>query len=100
MDLSVRFATVASGDAVPIDTLDEGRRHPVTLAHRQVTVRTVYSADLVGRPSNIKVFLPERFTEVFQDNDIELNNNDTRIYHLVYHDRYPNGRSYKLILDY
>ena len=43
--------------------------------------------------NDVRVFLPKRFTEVFQDGDIELINNGTLAYHLVYHGRYPNGRS-------
>ena len=101
MDLAACLAKVASGNIVLIYTLDVGRRYPVSNAHRQ---ETLYGPSIlvtlwVDPPNDVKMYLPKRFTEVFQDGDIELINNDTRTYHLVYHGRYPNGRSYKLTLE-
>ena len=98
--MAARFAKVASGNIVPIDTLDVERRYPVTCARQQ---ETQYGPSIlltlwIDPTSDVKVYLPKCFTEVFQDSDIELINNGTRTYHLVYHGRYPNGRSYKLSL--
>ena len=49
--------------------------------------------------TNIRVFLPKRFAEVFLDSDIESINNGTRVYHLISHGRTPNGRSFRLSLE-
>ena len=101
MDLSARFALVASGNVVRITTLEEGRRYPVTYAQRQQTqYGTSILLTLQYEPtSNVKVYIPKRFTEVFQDEDIEHINKGTRSYHLVYHGRYPNSRSFRLTLE-
>ena len=100
MDLTTRFAKVASGNIAPIDTLEVGRRYLVTHAQRQ---KTQYGPAIlvtlqIDPTNNVGVFLPKRFTDVFRHSDIELINNSTRAYHLVYHGRYPDGRSYKLTL--
>ena len=101
MDLSPRFAKLASGNIAPIDTLEVGRRYLVTHAQRQ---ETQYGPDIVVTmridPTNdVKVFVPKHFTDVFGDSDIDLINIGTHTYHLVSHGRYPNGRSYKLTLE-
>ena len=101
MDRVTRFARVTSGNIMPNDTLDVGRRYPVTHARRQESqyrpsILLILSVD----PTNdVKVYLLKRFMDVFQDIDIELINAATRSFHLVYHGRYPNGRSYKLTLE-
>jgi hypothetical protein len=101
MNLTARFALVASGDVVRLTTLDEGRRYPVTFAQRK---ESQYGPSILltlrnDPTSNVKEYLPKRFTEVFQDGDIEHINTETRSYHLVYHGRYPNSRSFKLTLE-
>ena len=102
MDLSARFAQVASSDITHINTLDVGRRYRLTYTRRQ---ETRYGSAIlltlrVDPPTNsIKVYLPARFTEVFLDEDIIQINNDTRTYHLVYHGLYPNGRSFHRTLE-
>ena len=102
MDLSARFAQVASGNVVGVNTLDEGRRYPVTFAQRQ---QTQYGPSIlptlrVDPTTNVKIYLPKRFTEVFQDDDIGQINTSARCYHFVFHGRYPNSRSFKLTLEY
>ena len=101
MDLAARFAKVAPGNIATIDTLEVGRRYLVTHAQRQETQygQAVLVTLRINPTNDVRVFLPKCFTEVFQDGDIELINNGTRAYHLVYHGRYPNGRSYKLTLE-
>ena len=101
MDLAPRFAKAASGNIVPIDTLEVGPRYLVTHAQRQETqYGLAVLVTLRNEPTNdVRVFLPKRLTDVFQDSDIELFNTGSRTYHLVSHGRYPNGRSYKLALE-
>ena len=92
---------MASGNIAPIDNLDVGRRYLMTHAERQGTrYGPAILVTLRIDPTNdVRVFFPKRFTDVFRDSDIELINTGTRTYHLVSHGRYPNGRSYKLVLE-
>ena len=101
MDLTVRFAKVASGNIASLDALTVGRRYLITHAQRQVTqYRPSVLVILRIVPTNdVRVFLPKLFTDVFLDSDIELINTGTRTYHLVSHGLYPNGRSYMLTLE-
>ena len=100
MDLTARFAKVASGNIASLDTLIVGRRYFATHAQRQETIRTVHSGDPETRPYRRRQGVPpKRFTNVFLESDIELINTGTRTYHLVSHGRYPNGRAYKLTLE-
>ena len=101
MDLSERFALVASGNVVRANTLEEGRRYAVTFAQRQ---KTQYGQSIlltlpVDLASYVKIFLPKRYTQVFQDEDIVHINNGTRSYNLLYYGRYPGSRSFKLTLE-
>ena len=100
MDLAACFAKLASGNILPIDTLLVGRRYPVTHVQRQETpygLANVVTLQ-IDPTYDVRVFLLKRFTDVFQDSNIELFNIGTRTY-LVSHGRYPNGRSYKLALE-
>ena len=101
MDLSVRFALVATVNIVRINTLEEGRRYVVTFAQRQGIQygQSILLTQRVDPTNNVKIYLPKRYTDVFQDEDIEHINNGTRSYKLVYHGRYPNSRSLKLTLE-
>lgn len=102
MDLSARFAQVASSDITHINALDVGRRYHVTYARRQETrygLGILLTLRVNPPTNNIKVYLPARFTDVFLDADIDHINNGTRTYHLVYHGLYPNSRSFHLTLE-
>ena len=96
MDLSARFVQVASGNVVRVKTLDEGRWYAVTFAQRQDTQyrHSLLLTPRVDLTNSVKVYLPKRFTEVFQGEDIEHINTGTRSIHLVYHGRYPGSRSF------
>ena len=72
MDLSEKFALVASGVIVRIDRLQEGRRYAVTFAQR---LQTQYGQSMLltlrmDCENNVKLFLPKRYTEVFKDEGI------------------------------
>ena len=101
MDLAARFAKVASGNIAAIDTLEVGRRYLVTHFQRQETQYgpAILATLRIDATSDVRVLLPKRFKDVFRDSDIDLIDTGTRIYHLVSHGRYPNGRSYKLTLE-
>ena len=101
MALSACFAEVASANVVRVNTLDEGRRYPVTYAQRQDTQYgpSILLTLRVDPTNSVTIYHPKRFTEVFQDGDIEHINTGTRSYHLVYHGRYPGSRSFKLTLE-
>ena len=98
MDLMARFAKAASGNIASLDTLTIGRRYLITHAQRQVTQYgpTILVTLRLDPTDDVRVFLPNRFTDVFLESNIELINTGTRTYYLVSHDRYPNGRAYKL----
>ena len=102
MDLVARFGRVSSGNIGSLDNLALGKRYPVTRAVRQTTqYGPTILVTLWDDSSNahIRVFLPKRFAEVFEDGDIESINNGTRQYYLISQGRTPNGRSFKLALE-
>ena len=98
--LTARFAKVASGNIASLDTLIVGR-YLVTHVQRQETQYgpAILVTLRIDPTNDVRVFLPKRFTAIFLDCDIELINTGTHTYHLVYHGRYPNGRSYKVTLE-
>jgi len=101
MDLSEKFALVASGIIVRINTLEEGRPYAVTLAKSLQTQYGQYILlTLRVDADSVEIFLPKRYTEMFRDEDIEHINNGTLSDSLVYNGRYPGCRSYKLSLEY
>ena len=102
MDLVTRFSRVSSGNIASLDNLTPGKRYPVTRAVRQTTqYGPTILITLWDDPTNahMRVFLPKRFAEVFEDSDIESINNGTRQYYLISQGRTPNSRSFKLALE-
>jgi len=102
MDLVTRFDRVASGNIASLENLVVGKRYLITQAVRQTTqYGPTILVTLRDDPTNasIKVFLPKRFAEVFEDADIDSINEGVRHYHLISHGRTPNGRSFKLTLE-
>ena len=78
-----------------------GKRYPLTHAVRQTTQYgpTILVTLWEDPATNLRVFLPERFAEVFLDTDIDAINDGTRQYHLISQGRTPNDRSFKLSLE-
>ena len=117
MDLISRFRQVSTGAAVPqtdmaglfgrtaaipIPLLEQGRRYPVIHAHR---ITTPYGPTVMltlgATPSMfIKVFLPARFTPVFEDTDITSINDGTNTYHFVFLGRRHVSGAYILSLEH
>jgi len=102
MDLVARFSRVSSGNIASLDNLTLGKRYPITRAVRQTTqYGPTILVTLWDDPTkaNIRVFLPKRFAEVFEDGDIDSINSGTCQYYLISQGRTPNGRSFKLALE-
>jgi len=64
---------IASGQIVQIHTLDMGRPYPVTFARRLTNQfgPTVLLTPQAEENININVYLPRRYAEWFDDQDIE-----------------------------
>ena len=104
MDLVTRFDRVASGNIASLENLVVGKRYLITQAVRQTTqygptILVTLCDDPTDASASIKVFLPKRFAEVFEDADINSINQGVRHYHLICHGRTPNGKSFKLTLE-
>ena len=117
MDLIARFQQVAEGVPVPqadpaarfgraaavlISNLRKGKRYPVTLAQR---ITTPYGPSImltlqVDPSHTVNVFLPKRFTSVFEDADFENINTSDLKYHLVFQGYHPIGHWYRLSLKH
>ena len=99
-DPAACFGRRASNNAVPIGTLEVGRRYPITHATLLTTPHgPTVKLDLAVNPStNVAVFLPNRFTAIFQTSDLELINEGKQTFHFVYHGRYDVGLAYILSL--
>jgi hypothetical protein len=102
MDLFARFARVTASNIVRVNTLEVGKRYPINYAQRQETIYgpSVLLSLHVGDSEDVKVFLPKRFSLVFEDDDITKINNGTLSLLLVYHGLYLGSRVYKLTLEH
>ena len=102
MYLVARFNRVSSGNIASLDNLTLGKLYLITRAVRQ---KTQYGPTILvtlwddPTNANMRVFLPKRFADVFEDSDIDSINNGTYQYHLISEGRTPNGRSFKLALE-
>ena len=69
MDLSEKFQLVSSSSIARLRTLEENKRYPKTFALRLQTQfgLSVLLTLRVDSESNVKIFLPKRYTEVFKD---------------------------------
>jgi len=99
-DPAACFGRRASDNAVPIGTLEVGRRYPVSHATLLTTPHgpTVKLDLAVDLSTNVAVFLPKRFTAIFETSDFQLINEGTQTFHFVYHGRYDLGLAYILSL--
>ena len=99
-DPAARFGRWASDNAVPIGTLEVGRRYPITHASLFETAHgPTVKLDLAVDPStHIAVFLPKRFTSIFQPADLQFINERTPPLYFVYYGRYNVGLAYVLCL--
>ena len=86
MALSTSFQAVALGDIVRIDTLEIDRGYPVVFARRLTTQygETILLTLQMGDGGNIRIYMPKRYAEYFEDTDIEDINNSVKLYKLFY----------------
>ena len=72
---------VASGPEVQIHTLDLNRPYPIVYARRTTTQfgPTVLLTLQAEENTNNKIYLPRRYAEGFDDQDIEDNNEGKKI---------------------
>ena len=86
LTLSQHFFNIASGQVVSIHTLEMDRPYPVLFARRWhsqygptvlVTLRTEENI-------NVKIYLPKRYADRFDDQDIEDINTNNKQYIFIY----------------
>ena len=101
-DPAACFGRRASDNAVPIGTLEVGRRYLVTHATLLETPHgpTVKLNLEVDPSTNVAVFLPKRFTAIFKTSNLELINEGNPKFRFVYHGRYYVGLAYMLSLEH
>jgi len=99
MNLSQQFHLVASGQVVQLRTLDINKPYPVLYARRLIT--QYGSSVLVTLQSeegiNVKIYLPKRYSDVFEDSDIEDINTGRKLYKLIYRGR--RGSAYVIHME-
>jgi hypothetical protein len=101
MNLCERFAKASSSRSVNISTLEKEKPYPVIGAER---VHTKYEISIVlamKAPSAdaVREFLPTRFTFIFPDVDIDMNNGGMIKTILVYHGICKKINAYQLSLE-
>ena len=100
MALSTNFQAVASGDIVRIDTLEIDRGYRVVFARRLTTQygETVLLTLQKEGEQNVRVYMPKRYAECFEDTDIEEINNSVIQYKLFY--RGKQGSTFLLNMEF
>ena len=100
-NIAARFAKMTTRDAVSINKLEVGRRYLVTRVTKQATKYgpTVMLVLKVDPSEIVKVFLPERFTAVFEAADMDRINDGVLPYYFVFHGRCPVGLYFILALE-
>jgi hypothetical protein len=102
MELFAGFARVSASNINRVNTVEVEKRYPIKYAQRQETIYgpSVLLSLHVGDSDDVKVFLPKRFSLVFEDEDITKITNGTLSLNLVYHGLYLGSRAYKLNLEH
>jgi len=89
-------------DITHISSLEEDRKYPIEHADR-VTTRSGDTILLSIRDDAAdricKVFLPQRYTAVFKDDDVLAINDGFAVWHLVSKGRCPNSNAYQLAIE-
>jgi len=85
MNLAQQFHLVASGQVVQLHTLDINKPYPVQYAQRLTTqfVSTVLATLNSEEGNNVKIYLPKRYANVFEDSGFEDINNGRKHYKLI-----------------
>ena len=77
MALSQKFRDAVSGVAVNVSSLYVDTLSCITRRTCRKEIRTIYTSDDSGGKSNIKVFLPRRYSAVFTVVDMAVINDQT-----------------------
>ena len=86
-------------DITHISSLEENLKYPIERADRVKTrfgEAILLSIRYVAGDRLYKVFLPQRYTAVFKDDDVLAINNGFAVWHLVSKGRCPNSKAYEL----
>ena len=94
--MSQNFYSIASGQVVSIHTLEIDRPYPVLFARRWHSQYgpTVLLTLRAEENINVKIYLPKRYADGFDDQDIENINTNKKQYKFIYKGR--SGSAYVL----
>ena len=101
MALAKRFNEVTC-DITHISSLEENRKYPIEHADRVTTKfgeTILLSIRDVAVDRLCKVFLPQRYTVVFKEDDALAINDEFAVWHLVSKGRCPNSNAYQLAIE-
>ena len=101
MALDKRFNEVTC-DITHFSSLEEILKYPMQRADRFKTrfgEAILLSIRDVAADRLCKVFLPQRYTAVFKDDDVLAINDGFAVWHLVSKGRYPDSNAYQLAID-
>jgi len=101
MALAKRFNEVTC-DITHISSLEENLRYPIERADRVKTrfgEAILLSIRDVAADRLCKVFLPQRYTAVFKDDDVLAINDGFAVWHLISKGRIPDSNAYQLAIE-
>ena len=101
MALAKRFNEVTC-DITHISSLEENQKYPIEQAHRVKTrfgEAILLSIRDVAADRLCKVFLPQRYTAVFKDDDVLAINDGFAVWHLISKGRIPDSNAYQLAIE-
>jgi hypothetical protein len=101
MFLNKKFQDAASSYAVKINTLEVAGKYRITAAER---VNTNYGPTVLlsikeSQHNIVKVFMPKRYSSVFDDDDIETINSQKVSLNLIYKGICEKTKSYILAIE-
>ena len=100
MDLAKRFEEATAYASVSVSSLEHHTKYPITRAKR---ISTKYGLSVVltlrGLDSGVvQVFLPQRYSDVMTEADLESINNEVSL-HLVYKGVCESSKAYLLAIE-
>ena len=96
MALAKRFNEVTC-DITHISSLEENLKYPIERARRGKAI--LLSIRDVAADRLCKVFLPQRYTAVFKDDDVLAINDGFAVWHLISNGRIPDSNAYQLAIE-
>jgi hypothetical protein len=101
MSLAQRFNEVTT-DITHINSLEGNRKYPIERADRVTTCfgeTMLLSIRAIATDQLCKVFLPQRYTVVFKDDDVPSINDGFAVWHLVSKGKAPGSTAYQLAIE-